>query len=109
MRGATTSVQMKFLELPVLGENAPHRAGDRAHHHGLGLDDLLAEAYSPQHGAVGYAGRREQAITLHHVLDLVELARIIDAHLGGALAPLLGVEDETALHLAADAAQRRRR
>ena len=62
-----------------------------------------------QHRAVGDAGRGEQAVAAHHVLHLVVLARIGDAHLGGALALLLGVEHQPALHLAADAAQRRRR
>ncbi len=37
------------------------------------------------------------------------MLRIRDAHLVGALALLLGVENQPALHLAADAAQRRRR
>ncbi len=46
---------------------------------------------------------------LHHVLDAVDQLRIGDAHLVRALALLLAVEDQPALHLAADAAQRRRR
>src|ERR1700719_4665914 len=48
-------------------------------------------------------------VAAHHVLDQIFLARILDAHLGGALALLVGVDDQPALHLAADAAQRRRR
>src|SRR5580700_10760857 len=98
----------ELIELPVLRYDAPHGAAGRAHHHGLGLDDAVAESDAAQHGAVGDAGRREQAIAAHHVLDQVFLARVLDAHLGGALAFLFGVDDQPALHLAADAAQRRR-
>src|SRR5215204_1445332 len=102
-------IQIEFVALPVLGANPPHRAGDGAHHHRFGLDDtILAEAHALEQIAVGHAGRREQAIAFDHVFDAVLLARIFDAHLDGALALLLGVEHEPALHLAADAAQRRR-
>src|SRR5262245_49174998 len=44
--GNPGSIQMKLLELPVLGSDPPHRAGDRAHHHGLGFDHVLAEPYA---------------------------------------------------------------
>src|SRR5207302_7312448 len=71
--------------------------------------DVLVEFDASQHGTVGHAGRREQTVAANHVLDLEAFARIGDAHLGRALAPLVGVEHEPALHLAADAAQRRRR
>src|SRR5260370_4734275 len=30
------SIQVEFLELPVIGLDVTHRACDRAHHHGLG-------------------------------------------------------------------------
>src|SRR5579862_6310797 len=99
----------ELVELAVLGDDAAHGAGGRAHDHGFGLDDAVAEAHAAQHAAVGHAGRREQTIAAHHVLDLIFLARVLDAHLGGALALLVGIDDEAALHLAADAAQRRRR
>jgi hypothetical protein len=36
-------IQVEFFELAVFGLDIPHRAGDRAHHHGLGLDDILSE------------------------------------------------------------------
>src|SRR5271170_5353446 len=93
----------------MFGLDPAHGAIDGAHDDRLGLDDVLAEFHALEHRAVGYAGRREQAIAAHHVLDLVFLARVLDAHFRRALAPLLGVEHETALHLAADAAQSRGR
>src|SRR5688572_16639927 len=100
---------MEFLQLAVLGADPAHRAGDRTHHHRLGLDDVAAETHALEHGAGGHACRREQAVAPYHVLDLVALAHIVDAHFERALAPLLGVEHEPALHLTADAAQRRGR
>src|SRR6202163_1790542 len=96
-----------LIELPVLSHDTPHGAARRAHHYGLGLDDAVAESDAAQHAPVGDAGRRKQTIAAHHVLDLIFLARILDAHLGGALALLVGVDHQPALHLAADAAQRR--
>jgi hypothetical protein len=42
----TPSIQVKFLELAMLGQDAAHRAGDRAHHHGLGLDDVPTELHT---------------------------------------------------------------
>src|SRR5882757_8855221 len=107
--GTSTSIEVELAELPVLGPDPPHRAGNRAHHHGLGLDHVLAELDASEQRAIGDAGGGEQAVALHHVGDLIFLARIADPHLGRARALLFGVEHEPALHLAADAAQRRRR
>src|SRR5580704_6049478 len=84
-RIARYATLLELIELPVLGHDTPHGAARRAHHHGLGLDDAVAEPDAAQHAAVGDAGRREQAVAAHHVLDLILLARILDAHLGGAL------------------------
>src|SRR5450756_2265363 len=103
------SIEVEFFELAVFGLDVTHRAGDRTHHHGLGLDHVLAELDARQQRAGGDAGRGEQAVAPHHILDAVDHARIGDAHLGRARAVLLGIEDQPALHLAADAAQRRRR
>src|SRR3954454_1900203 len=36
--GAARSIQMEFVQLPMLGLDVAHGAGDRAHHHGLSLD-----------------------------------------------------------------------
>src|SRR6516165_5103113 len=99
--------QMKLRELAVLGPDPAHRAAARAHHHRLGLDHAFAETYPLEQRAGGDAGCREQAVAPHHVLDLVFLARVLDAHPGGALAFFLGVEHEAPLHLAADAGERR--
>src|ERR1700682_556817 len=107
---ALFSIEVEFFQLPVLGLDVADRAGDRTHHHGLGLDDaVLAEFDARQQRTGGDAGRREQAVALGHFLGAVDEARIVDAHLVGALASLLGVENQPALHLAADAAHRPRR
>src|ERR1700732_980830 len=96
-------IQIEFFELPVLGPDPAHRAGDRAHHHRLGLDHVALELDAAQHGAVGDAGGGEQAVAAHQILHEISPARIGDAHLQGALALLLGIEHEAALDLAADA------
>src|ERR1700722_17055240 len=83
-RVMTGAELLELTELPVLRHDAPHGAARRAHHHGLGLDDAVAESDAAQHAAVGDAGRREQAVAAHHVFDQVFLARVLDAHLGGA-------------------------
>src|SRR5690349_1337781 len=101
--------QLELAEFAVLGPDPAHRAGGRAHHHGLGLDHVLLEAHALQQRSGGDAGCREHAVALHHVADAVDLARILDAHLAGALALLLGVEHQAALHLSADAGERRGR
>src|SRR5579863_1014409 len=107
--GETTPAErrLELLQPAVLGPDPADGAGDRAHHHRLCLDDAVAELDAVQHRAVGDAGRCEQAIAAHHVFDLEFLARVLDAHLAGALTALIGVEHKAALHLAADAAQRR--
>src|SRR3954452_19055972 len=102
-------VEIEFIELPMLGPDVAPRAGDRAHHHGFGLDHVLAEFDAGQERAGGDAGGGEKAVALGHVLDAVDHLRVLDAHHLRALALLAGVEDQAALHLAADAAQRSRR
>src|SRR5450759_5954530 len=72
--------EVKLRHLPVLGTDPAHGAGGRAHHHGFGLDHVLAELDPAQHGAIGHAGGGEQTIALHHVFDLVFFLRILDAH-----------------------------
>ena len=93
----------------MLGFDPAYGAGDGAHHHRLGPDNAVAELDALQHTAIGDAGRREQAIAPHHVLDLIFPARVLDAHFRRTLMPFLGIDHEPALHLAADAAQGRRR
>src|SRR3984893_9386610 len=107
--GMTASIEVEFLQLAVLGLDVTHRTGDRTHHHGLDLDYIHAELDARQQRAGGDAGCGKQAVAPRHVLDAVNHARVVDAHLGGALALLLAVEDQPTLHLAADAAQRHRR
>src|SRR5882724_1570205 len=65
------SIEMEFFKLPVFGLDVAHGAGDRAHHHGLGLDDVLAEFHARQQRTCGDAGRREQAVAARHVLDAI--------------------------------------
>src|SRR4029450_6468905 len=73
---ALSSIQMKLFELAVLASDPPHRAGDRAHHHRLGFDHVLAKPHAVEQRAIGDTGRGEQAIALHHVSDAVLLARV---------------------------------
>src|SRR5712675_3338506 len=101
---ARSSIEVEFFKLAMFGLDVAHGAGDRAHHHCLRLDDILAELDPRQQRTGGNTGRGEQAVAARHVLDAVDKARIIDAHLAGALAFLLAIEDQPALHLAADAA-----
>src|SRR5262245_12212137 len=101
-------VEMKFVELPMLGQYPAHRAGDRAHHYRFGLNDVLAEFYPAQHGAAGDPGGGKQAVALHHIVNLVLTPRVFDTHLQRALAQLFGIDDQSCLHLPADATQRRR-
>src|SRR5262249_11966818 len=109
INGAMTRGRLELIELTVLGPDPAHRAGHRTHHYGLGLDHGVAELDAVEHAAVGDASRGEQAVAAHYVFDLIFLARILDAHLGGAFAFFFGVDDQARLHLAADTAQRCRR
>src|SRR3984957_6281909 len=103
---SASSVEMEFFELAMLGLDVAHGAGDRAHHHGFGLDHILARLDARESRSIGHACCREQAVALRHVLDAIDEARIGDADLAGAFALFLAVENQSALHLAADAAQR---
>src|ERR1700716_2399640 len=60
--------RLELVELAVLAPDPAHRAGGRAHDHGLGLDHAAPETHASQHRAGGDAGRREYAVALHHVL-----------------------------------------
>src|SRR6516164_9973277 len=35
------SIEVELVKLPMLGLDGAHRAGDRAHHHGLGFDNVI--------------------------------------------------------------------
>ncbi len=100
----TISIEVEFFQLAVIGLDVTHGAGDRAHHHGLGLDDILAELAARKQRAIGDAGRGEQSVAPHHVFDAVNHPRIANAHLAGTLTVLLRIENQPALHLTADAA-----
>src|SRR4051795_9226249 len=72
------SIQIELFVLAVLGPDPAHRASDRTHDNCLGFDHLLAELDAIEQRPVGDAGRSEQAVALHHVGDLILLARILD-------------------------------
>src|SRR5262245_19388249 len=74
-------VKMKFVELPMLGQYAAHRAGDRAHHYRFGLNHVLAEFYPAQHGTAGDPGGGKKAIAFHHIVNLVLTPRVFYADL----------------------------
>src|ERR1051326_8962898 len=65
-RGPRTSTEKfrwsrsELVDLPVLGADPAHRAGDRAHHHGLAHDHVLGEPDAGQHRPVSDAGRGEE-------------------------------------------------
>src|SRR6266853_6588378 len=105
----TGSLQMKLAELAVLCPNPTHRAGDRPHHDGVGLDQSLTKSNPLEHRPGGDSRRSEKTVSRHQVFHLVFLARILDAHFGGARALLFSVEHQPALELAADAGERCRR
>src|SRR6185437_13305758 len=70
IRASARSIEMKFVELPVLADDAANRARHRAHYNRVGLDHRFAEFDAAKHCARGHAGRREQAVAANHVLDL---------------------------------------
>src|SRR6476646_11279519 len=94
---AKASIQVKLVQLTMLGLDVAHGAGDGTHHHRLGLDDILAELDARQQRPRRHAGSGEQAVALHHVLAAVNHAGIADAHLARALSFLVGVENDPAL------------
>src|SRR5262249_4895501 len=96
----------ELVQLPVLGPDPADRAAGRAHDHGFGFDHFPAELHAAQHVAVGNAGCREQAFAFDHVFNLIFTPGVVDAHFGGTLALLFGIEHEPCLHLPTDTAQR---
>eukprot|EP01136_Pigoraptor_vietnamica_P043675 Opistho-1_new@19395 len=103
-----SSIVLELLEVEVHGLYEADGAGRRAHHHRVRLDAVALEGDAVEEVAVGDAGGGEEDVTGGHLRQVVLLVRLGDAHAFGAGALLLGVEDQPALHLAADAAQRRR-
>src|SRR6185369_17810272 len=103
---ASASVAARFVVGPVLALDPAHRAGARAHHHAFRGDLVLAALHTLEQRAVGDAGGGEDDVALGEVLELVDAAQILDAPAGGAAALVVVAEQEAALELAADAAQR---
>src|SRR5581483_2810678 len=101
------SVEMKFFELSMFGQNSPDRSCHRTHYDGFGFNNVLTEFHTAEHVAGRNSGRREQTITSHHILDLVFFLRILDSHFQGALTQLLSIDDQPRLHLSADTTQSR--
>src|SRR5262249_21378587 len=79
------------------------------HHNRFSFNDVLTEFNSTQHGSACDPGRGEEAITLHHVLDLIFALRVLDPHLERALTQFFGINDKPGLHLATYATQGRGR
>src|SRR5690606_27188245 len=81
----------------------------RTHDERVRLGEVAAEVHTFEDRAAGHAGRREDHVTRSHLLHGEFPVDVGNAHLGRAL-DLFAVRGlEAALHLAADAAQCRRR
>src|SRR5690606_34792848 len=61
--------------------------------------------HAGEHAAVGHAGGAEHHVARGQFLQLVLAVQVGDAGLGGAALLVIVAEDETPLHLPADAAQ----
>src|SRR5690349_20305286 len=101
------AARSSFAPLVVLGPDAAYRAGACAHHDAFGRQAILAAMHALQKGAVGDAGRRKDAVAFRHFLEVVDALEIFDAPAACPCNLRVVAEDETTLHLAADAAQRR--
>src|SRR5690242_4820493 len=75
------SIQIEFIELTMFGSDVANGAGHRAHDDGFGLDHAFAELDAGKQRSGGDAGCGKQAVASCHVLDLVNRARVGDAHL----------------------------
>src|SRR5260370_10493241 len=75
------SIEVEFFELAVIGLDVTHRAGDRAHHHGLGLYDILAELDARQQRTGRNPGCCEPAVAPPPVLAARNHASTLDPHL----------------------------
>ncbi len=95
---------MEFFQLTVLSLDDANRSRHRAHHYGFGLDKILTKLDTRHQCTVGDASRCKEAIAPHHVFNQEYLLWIANTHSGGALALLVRVEHQAALHLAADTA-----
>src|ERR1700682_1157810 len=96
---------MKLLKLAVLPPDDANRARHRTHHDGFSLDEMPAKFDAGHQSTGGNAGGGKQAIATYYILARKDLLRGGYAHSGSALALLVGVEHQAALHLAADTAQ----
>ena len=92
----------------MLALDPAHRAGRGAHHHAVGGHQAARHALHPaQQGAVRHPGRREDAVALRQLLQIIDLVEIADPPFARAGAFILVAEQQAALELPADAAQRR--
>src|SRR5262249_22798910 len=82
------------------------RPGPGAHDHRVRHAAAGKAAHALQHGAVGHAGGGEHDVALGELGHGVFAFEILDADAGGAAGRAVVAEQQPALHLAADAAQR---
>src|SRR5207342_2519328 len=71
--------------------------------------DLGAALHALEQRTIGDAGRGENAVALGHFLETVDAIEIVDSPAPGASNLVVVAEQQAALHLAANAAQRGRR
>src|SRR5690242_11159707 len=103
-----SGLEAAVLQVVIFCGYAPDRAGAGPHDDALGGYAALAAVHSFQQRPVRDAGRGEDAVALGHVAEMIDAPEVLDAPAVGAGDLVVVAEDELALHLPADAAQRRR-
>src|SRR6478736_7338462 len=94
--------------LVMLRADPADRAGTGAHDDALGFDAAtLAALDARKQRAVRDARRCENAVALRHVFEPVNPVEVLDSPTPGPAAFVVVAEQEPALDLSADAAQRR--
>src|SRR5690606_40057059 len=92
---------------PVHTPDIANGAAVRTHDDAFGVDLVADLAHALQHRAVGDAGRGENHLARRKLFELVDAVQIGNAPFRRAGLFIVIAEDETALHLPADAAKRR--
>jgi hypothetical protein len=92
----------------MLVAHPAHRVRGRPHHHALGVDAALAPLDALEQRAIGDSAGGEDDVALGEVVEFVDAVEVLDAPFRRPRALVVVAEEEAALELAADAAERRR-